>query len=144
SDFTVNLGDDKTLCDVGTTQLTANIDDANPGNASFQWSGPSGAIPQNTQTITVSETGTYHVDVQIDNCMASADVQVDFQNSPNFDLGPNRVLCNLEDLVLDATPTNVDPSAVTYMWTYNGNSISESGPQVQTSNYGFGIYTVSE
>src|SRR5699024_3211882 len=48
SDFTVNLGDDKTLCDVGTTQLTANIDDANPGNASFQWSGPSGAIPQNT------------------------------------------------------------------------------------------------
>ncbi|MFN8324280.1 MAG: gliding motility-associated C-terminal domain-containing protein [Flavobacteriaceae bacterium] len=62
--------------------LTANPVEGsfNPETATYTWIAPNDAILGNTQSITVTETGTYTVDVTYNGCVTSADVIVDTIN----------------------------------------------------------------
>ncbi|MFY8010084.1 MAG: hypothetical protein ACOVNW_10295, partial [Flavobacterium sp.] len=60
--------EDQVICVGGQAILTATIDSA----TSYAWSGPNGPIASNTQSIVVSQSGTYTVVVNKPGCVANA------------------------------------------------------------------------
>jgi gliding motility-associated-like protein len=96
----VDLGNDTTLCQGETLTL----DPATPGST-YLWQDSS-----TDPTFTVTESGTYWVDVTISGCLTTDTILVDFISIP-IDLGNDTTLCQGETITLDATT----PDA-TYMW----------------------------
>ncbi len=91
--FELNLGDDVTLC-AESYQLDAGI--SGPG-VSYQWSnGPS------TQTITVTNSGTYSVEVSSGNCSTTDEIEVNFSNNIMVSLGEDIEACEGDTFELDA------------------------------------------
>ncbi|MGL4597793.1 MAG: PKD domain-containing protein, partial [Bacteroidia bacterium] len=100
-----NVGSDTTLC-MGQ-QLT--LDAGNPGS-NYAWS--TGAT---TQTIQVTTTGIYWVDVSSGNCSFRDSITVNFLPVPFVDLGNDTAICPGGQFSLDAG----NPGA-TYVWS-NGD-----------------------
>lgn len=113
----VALGSDITQC--GGTAL---LDAGNPG-ASYLWSNSS-----TTQTITVSNTGTYAVTVTDANgCTGTDVINVTINSLPTVALGPDTATCST--FMLDAG----NPGA-SYLWS--------NASTTQTVNVGPGTYSV--
>lgn len=106
---TVNLGIDTTLCQDETLLL-----DATTANASYQWQDQSTAA-----TFEVTQTGTYSVLVEVNNCQAGDAINVDYLSSEDFDLGNDTTLCLEESLILDATT-----EGATYLWQDSSSNSS--------------------
>ena len=73
--------------------------------------------------IAITQIGTYSVVVTFGNCSSEDSVTVttfDLQ----VDLGADIETCFDEDVVLDASPSNYDPNAASYVWSLNGNVLS--------------------
>ncbi|MGV3540704.1 MAG: gliding motility-associated C-terminal domain-containing protein [Rufibacter sp.] len=97
----VNLGPDRSICPGASTVL-----DATQTNATYRWSTGS------TQpTVTVSQPGTYWVDVTVDGCTTRDEAVVSNFSPPAVELGPDQQLCQGETLVLNAELPNA-----TYLW----------------------------
>ena len=97
----VNLGPDISTCDPIT------LDAGNPG-ATYNWSTGAG-----TQTVVVSSTGSYIVDVtNAVGCTSSDTVAVVVNTAPVVDLGPDVTVCVGGTTVLDAGITGMD-----YAWS---------------------------
>src|SRR5699024_8958732 len=134
-DLDLGLGDNIFICEGGSTVLDAtptNIDDL-PDGVTYTWykdgeliSGETGA------TLVVTEPGLYSVEVTSNGsaCTGEAEVEVDISTPPEFDLGEDFSVTDLDGVVLDATPTNMDPDGLTFEWYYNGDPIPEDGPIV--------------
>ena len=112
ANFTVDLGEDQDFCDVDDYTITAEITGGNPADATFLWS-----TGETSQSITVTNSGNYSVDVTLEGCVISQSVQVNFNNSPLFDLGEDIETCFEEVVILDASPSNMDPDSVIYEWS---------------------------
>ncbi|MFM7105584.1 MAG: hypothetical protein ACKOW8_08675, partial [Flavobacteriales bacterium] len=98
----VNLGNDITLCSGNSTVLNAS----NAG-ASYVWSTGSTA-----SSITVSQSGQYHVAVT-NACGVTRDtVQVNVISAPALTLGPDVQICQNNVVVLEA-----DSGAYSYQWS---------------------------
>src|SRR5690606_7150774 len=112
----VDLGPDITLCEGDQLVLDAGT----PG-ADHLWS--TGAT---SQTITVSSSGTYWVQLGQSGCMVSDTIEVGFLPVPSIDLGSDQTVCAGEEVTLDASW----PGA-TYAWNNGSTSasitVSESG-----------------
>gem|GEM_PF-1777939 len=98
----VELGNDVTLCAGEDIILDATW----PG-ASYVWS--TGAT---TPTITASTTGTYSVDVTLNDCVASDVINVTVLSATSLNIGADATICDGEVVTLDATT----PGA-TYLWS---------------------------
>lgn len=105
-DFTIppitNLGKDTVLCD-GQTMF---LDVYTPG-ATYLW--------QDSTTnpyYTISQSGTYAVEVSIGDCKKTDTVVVSYPNA-NFNLGDSTIICTNTPYTLDVT--NPNPAA-TYLW----------------------------
>lgn len=130
--FTVDLGENQELCDESSYEITAEVIDGNPADATFLWS-----TGETTQSITVTDSGTYTVEVTIGTCSLVGSVDINFNDSPLFDLGNNIETCFAEPIVLDASPSNYNPEDVTYVWTLNGEIIvEENGPTLIVNEIG--------
>lgn len=113
-----DLGPDLTLCENGTTVITAP---AVPG-ANYTWYYLEDTVPTgNVNTFTVTEMATYHV--AINGCREIDSVNIFYSPIPDFDLGPDRTLCTDELMTLDATAQNA-----TYTW-----STGETTPTILTT-----------
>ena len=66
----------------------------------------------------------YTVEVTCGNCTLSDSVTLSFGNSPLINLGEDIETCFENDIVLDATPSNMDPNDVTYLWSTGATSPS--------------------
>lgn len=134
--FSVELGGNQEFCDTPNYNITAEIIDGDPTDATFLWS-----TGETTQTITVSTSNTYTVDVTIGGCTVTESVDVTFNEVPNFDLGPAISTCILDNIMLDATPSNYSISDVTFEWSLDGNVLTgeTSNSLVVTST---GTYSV--
>src|SRR5699024_6912416 len=82
SPFSVDLGENQEFCDVPEYEILAEIIDGDPTEATFLWN-----TGETTQSITVSESGTYSVDVSIGDCTVTESVDIEFNDSPEIDLG---------------------------------------------------------
>ncbi|MFT5103144.1 MAG: gliding motility-associated-like protein [Candidatus Latescibacterota bacterium] len=134
--FEVDLGDDQDVCDVASYDITAAITGGDPADATFLWS-----TGETTQTITVTTSDTYSVDVTLDGCTVTKSVDIILGFDPILDLPEEIMTCFDGDVFLDATPSNYDPSEVTFEWTQDGTVLGETGP-VLTVNTG-GTYGVT-
>jgi len=138
--FQVDLGEDLVFCDQENYELTAAVEGDISG-ATFEWEGP-GLEGETGQSVIVSQSGSYTVNVTAEGCTGSATVNLQFDQSPQFDLGSDIFTGDLEGVVLDASPSNMDPDQAHFEWDFNGEPIPENGPVVYPMDYGFGVYTV--
>lgn len=137
--YQIDFGGDQEFCDVETAEITAEIIGADDTNASFLWS-----TGEETQSISVSESNIYTVTATIDGCEVTESVEYIFNESPIIDLGEDIVTCNLDGIILDATPENFDPENTLYEWTLGGEIIDgENLEDLDVSLYDFGTYEVT-
>ena len=134
--FTVDLGDDQQFCDVASYDITADVQGIDPTQATYLWN--TGAT---TQTITVTQTGTYTCEVTFDTCTLMDSVDIEFNEDPDIDLGPDFETCFEDPVVLDASPSNYDPALATYEWSLDGVVIAGATSPTLTVVVG-GTYSV--
>jgi gliding motility-associated-like protein len=113
----VNLGDEITLCE-GTT---ATLNAGNEG-ATCLWSNG-----QTTQSINVTDGGTYSVEVNLNGCTSEDEVQIEFSPLPEFDLGNDIIQCRGIESLLEASHFE----EATYTW-----STGESEERILVTEYG--------
>lgn len=113
---TVNLGNDTVLCQGGTLTLNATTP-----NAAYLWQDNS-----TNPTFYVMQQGLFWVTVT-NNCGTTADtINLNYNTPPTVNLGNDIILCQGENLTLNATTTNA-----TYLWQNSSTNpifnITESG-----------------
>tara|TARA_R110002124_G_scaffold120895_7_gene279153 strand:+ start:63864 stop:65909 length:2046 start_codon:yes stop_codon:yes gene_type:complete len=133
--FVVDLGGDQIFCDQESYDITAQVTGGS-GTPTFLWN-----TGETTQTITVTESGTYSVDVDIDGCVLTESVEIILEDSPIIELGDDIETCFEEPIVLDATPSNFNAGDATYVWSLDGVVIaSATGPLLNVTEGG--LYSV--
>lgn len=114
---TYNFGPDVYLCgDTGTYVLNAPVV---PG-AVYEWNDDTAT---KGPILRVKETGTYTV--KINGCAVTDTIGIFFTRQPNLDLGSNHLLCQGEELTLDASSENA-----TYQWFLNGTLLGSTQSQL--------------
>ena len=136
----IDLGGDQDLCDADNYEITVEFIIGDPNDATFLWN-----TGETTQSIVVTESGTYSVEVMIDSCKLNSEVTINFFDTPNIDLGEDIETCFIDPVILDATPSNYDdPMDVTYEWSLNGTVMAgETNPTLNVTNTGTYSVTVS-
>ncbi len=136
----VDLGDDIDACEGDMVVLDVDILDS---SASFAWFFNSVVLIDETDaTLNVTEAGEYAVVVTFNSgCTFSDVVTVDFTTAPIIELGETINSCLVDPIILDATPSNVDPSTVTYAWFLDSVVlIDETAATLSVTQEG--VYTV--
>lgn len=112
-EFTVDLGEDRVFCSSITPdfEIVPSIIGENLGDASYLWS-----TGETTETITVSTSDTYTVEVTIDGFTATDAITITFIQEPIVDLGPDQIICE-GDTVTFTPVTSGDPDEFTYLWS---------------------------
>ncbi|WP_460558869.1 T9SS type B sorting domain-containing protein [Ferruginibacter profundus] len=114
---TYNFGPDVFLCgDTGTYILNAPI----IPNALYEWNDDTATIGP---VLAVKKSGTYTV--KINGCEVTDTIGVFFTREPDLDLGRDHILCQGEQLTLDASSENA-----TYQWRLNGTVLSYTQSQI--------------
>jgi gliding motility-associated-like protein len=132
--FAVDLGDDQEFCDVASFEIVPNID-GDTANATYLWN-----TGETTPTITVSDSGNYSVIITAETCEVTDEMNLLFEDTPLFDLGEDFETCFENIIVLDATPSNMNVSDVTYSWssgeTTSTITVDEIGTYTVTASFG--------
>jgi gliding motility-associated-like protein len=118
---TLNLGKDTTLCQGQTLTLNLNI-----AGTTYLWQDGS-----RTPQYSITQAGLYWVEIGSNNCKIRDSIRVNFGNTINFDIGPDKVLCDGETVMLKANVPNAQ-----FKW--QDGSTSESFKVTQA-----GVYAVS-
>ena len=101
--FYLNLGNDTTLCSGNPLTLNAGHSGAN-----YHWS-----TGETTQTISVTTSGNYWVDVtNFGTCSGSDTIAITFLPAPIVYLGHDTTICNGQSIILNAGNSNS-----TYLWS---------------------------
>lgn len=120
-DYTVDLGPDLNLCGESDHTLSANVTDngsTNPIDMSqlqYLWS-----TGETTKTITITDSGTYTVEVSYRGCTETDQIAIEIAERPEVSLGPDQLKCASEVLTINATIANLDPATLEYAWYRDG------------------------
>lgn len=129
----VNLGNDTTLCEGQTLLLNAYND-----NANYLWQ-DGGTAPSQL----VKKPGIYFITVNINNCVASDSINVDYKTLPRFSLGRDTLLCEGESYVLSPVVT----TNASLLWqdgsTRQSFTVSKEGVYFLVATNECGSYTDS-
>ncbi len=113
----IDLGSDTLLCPGETLLLSAATD-----SATYLWQDGS-----TESFFTVTEAGTYHVEVQ-NQCGADTDtVTVNYISPPSIDLGPDTLLCDGQTITLTASA-----DIASYQWHDGSTGNTFTVPQAGT------------
>lgn len=144
ADFDVDAGEDQIVCGIDSVELEVEIEGDDASDATFTWFNEAGEVVGDQQTVTVTETGEYTIEVSMAGCVGTDTVYVEINDLPEFDLGNDIVTCSLEDVVIEVILLNMEPSDETvFEWTYNGEIIDYDGMALNASDYGYGEYSVT-
>ena len=118
-----DLGPDLEFCEGESRVIT--VADLGP---SYEWS-----VPNTGASLTVSETGKYFVTVTNDDgCFMIDSVEVQVNENPEVDLGPNQIICEEDQVSLDASESGC--VGCTYLWDdMSSNPIRMETPLFNTS-----------
>ncbi len=142
ANYQIDLGGDATFCDEENAQtinatLTGEVEDT--ATITYLWS-----TGEDTSSIEVSESGVYSVEVSVDGCVETAEVEYIFNESPVITLPTEVETCDLSSVVFDATPTNVDATLTTYEWRLDGVLLQDEFMELlSAADYGFGTYELT-
>lgn len=140
--YTLDLGDNQNLCSGGggpqNITLTPDITgltSAQENQILYTWNDGSDG-----ETLTVTESGDYSVEVDVNGCIQSAQVSVSIVET--LDVFLEDVLkCPEDEIVLQTGLPENDPN-VTYSWTLNGAPVGDDSPSFNASEEGTYIITV--
>lgn len=110
----LDLGVDEIICDGGVFEIVPTIE-GNTTGISYLWS--TGAV---TPTITVAESGEYSLEITVGPCVVSDTISISIAENPIIELGEDFESCFDQDVLLDASPSNYDPTDASYEWFWNG------------------------
>ncbi len=113
---TPDLGEDQSLCGVSSINLDANVITT---NKTFTWYKDGAPFSGSSSTNTVTEAGTYSVEVDSAGCVTTDDIVI--SNTLSADLGADQTLCETTSITLSIGSTNPN---YTYSWTKNGAAIN--------------------
>ena len=132
--FSVDLGEDQGFCDAASFEIVPNIE-GDTSNVTYLWS-----TGETTPTITVSVSDSYSLIITSETCEVTGVVNLLFEDTPLFDLGEDFETCFENTIQLDATPSNVDVSSVTYSWSTGETTsiitVDEAGIYTVTASFG--------
>jgi gliding motility-associated-like protein len=112
-----NFGPDVFLCgDTGTYTLNAPV----VPNAMYEWNDDT---LTKSMVLVVNKTGAYTV--KINGCPVTDTIGVFFTTIPNLDLGRDHVMCQGEQITLDASSENA-----TYQWKLNSAVLPDTQSQL--------------
>ena len=118
------------FCENGTLNATST----NP-NATYEWLLNNAVIGQGV-SVSVSQSGTYTLQVTQNGCQASTEVQVVVTPTPQVP-----VLVATESAICPTTETTISVqgavNGITYQWFRNGRNIRQTGSSITTSVIGF-------
>ncbi|MDP2687869.1 MAG: gliding motility-associated C-terminal domain-containing protein [Aequorivita sp.] len=109
----VDLGEDEILCNGSTFEIIPEITGDTTG-ITYLWS-----TGETTPTITVTESGTYSLEVTVGPCTASDSIDIIISDPVIVDLGEDFSSCFDTDTVLTANLEG-NPQTATYEWLLNG------------------------
>lgn len=142
-DFSVDLGDDQNLCNGEGNPETITLEPVVTGLSSVQqnqtlytWSDGS-----TEETLSVSETGTYSVEVDVNGCVETASVTVNIVETVGITL-EDIVKCPDDEVVLEPGLSITNPDLV-YSWTLDGQPIGDNSPTVNATQEGDYVLTVN-
>lgn len=142
------LGDDKTLCGVGTVTLTADVDFSNleTGEAvTYRWYKDAATTPFKTgatlSSIQVTEAGKYTCELYetSGNGWTTKDAVTVTATIGTVTLGKDVALCEATSATFDA---GISGSGITYAWSKNGTTIAGATQKTYTA-YTAGTYKVT-
>lgn len=117
----IDLGEDLLSCLEQNLVLDASPSNYDPELATYEWSLDGNVIVDETNaTLTISQNGTYSVVVTVSNCTAQDSIIIAPANDIQIELGENQQSCFADILLLDASPSNYDPTSATYEWSLGG------------------------
>jgi len=119
ADFTVDLGEDVSICDGESFEIIPMIDGIDPSEATYLWNNGATSF-----SIVVTTSGNYSVEVTYLGCTEEDDINVNFRNLPVVDLGDNIIKCSQDVITLNATPSAETSDNVTYTWFRDGGVIA--------------------
>jgi len=118
--FAVNLGNDTAICMGDTLLLNVTAE-----YASNVWSdGTSEA------SLPVTQSGTYYVRTQYNNCIFTDTIHVQIRDLPTFTLGNDTIVCNINSFIIQPSPIFADEI---FLW--NDNSVSSNLEVSSPGNY---------
>jgi len=135
----LDLGPDQSICEGDAFEiipiLTGDLTDI-----TYLWS-PGG---ETTPTINVTASGTYSLEITTNSlCVSTDSIDVLFSENPLITLGDDFETCYIDDVILDGSPSNYDPTLATYVWSLNGTILSsETNPTITVNQYGYGTFSV--
>jgi len=132
---TLNLGADQIICDGGQYTITPSIQGDTQG-ITYLWS-----TGDTTPTITVNTSGDYSLEITVGPCVVSDSIAISIAELPSIDLGEDFESCFDQNTVLDASPSNYDPTLASYEWSLDGTVIPEETDPLLFVEQG-GIYSV--
>ena len=83
----------------------------------------------------IDESGTFWVEATLDGCSHRDTIQIDFHDALQFDLGPDTIICDVDQLLLDASL----PQTVDYTWNTGSNE-----RKILTDSFGVYMVTVDD
>lgn len=135
--FTVDIQDEVFLCGETSYEIIPIIEGADATNATYLWS-----TGETTPTITVTQSGVYSVEVTINTCVQSDDVQITIGTIPEIELGNPIQKCAQDTEILQVDILNLDPAQVSYQWFLDGGILTgETNQTLEVVNEG--IYSVT-
>ncbi|MEZ4778249.1 MAG: gliding motility-associated C-terminal domain-containing protein [Flavobacteriaceae bacterium] len=127
----LDLGEDQSVCDGSSIEIIPTIT-GNTTGITYLWS-----TGETTPSITVSNSGDYTLEITVGPCVVSDVITISIAENPIFDLGEDLQSCFEENVVLDASPSNYDPTLATYEWSLDGTVIAgETGATLEATTPG--------
>lgn len=136
SNFTVDIGDDQSFCDVDSYEIVSEIIGGNPDDAVYEWFLDGVSLGVDTPNLVVTQSGLYELEVTIIDCSAFASVMIEFNENPEIDLGSNFETCYETSVFLDASPSNYDEADVSFEWFLNGADLGLTDAVIEAEDYG--------
>ncbi|RRO15274.1 choice-of-anchor L domain-containing protein [Flavobacteriaceae bacterium 14752] len=141
-DYTLDLGSDENLCtgDGGPqniiTPTVTGLTSAQENQILYTWSDGSTG-----ETLTVSESGTFTLETDVDGCIQTAQVNVSIVETLDVVVS-DAVKCPEDDVILETGLPENDPN-ISYSWTLDGSPVGDNSPNVTASQEGTYVVTVS-
>ena len=127
ADFGVELGEDQFFCDTPSYEIIPELTGDTTG-ATFLWS-----TGETTETITVTETDTYSLDVTVDGCTLTDSVTITFLVSPDCTIEPICTEVDFEENFGTGTGRVCDLNGATTTYVCNTVSQVEDGEYTITN-----------
>lgn len=132
----VDLGEDFVLCEGASQNVSFDVED----DMTYAWLLDGSVFnSSNGNEHLVTEGGEYVVNLELNGCVGTDTLLVEFRENPIVNLGEDKIACIGSEVILDAGIENVN-----YTWSRNDATLSSSDKTLTISESGLYKITVTD